>query len=438
MDKWINHPTIIKLIAVGLGILMWAVVHFDPEATPNTVSSLVKVKTIEAVKVQAYGLDEKNYVLVGLEPQQVKLTVSGTSGDLIAKAEDYKLQVDLRTAGEGTHTLKIDYSLPRGISLVDMTPSTVTVTIVTLQTKEFEVNVSTIGNPAAGYKAGTPIIKPSNRVHVTLPSNDMARVAKVGGSISIKGNTETIKSKSVKLAAYDENGNVIDNAVIDPAVLEVEVPITNPFKTVPLQIKLVGNMPPGLSIASFKPDVEQVTVYGPQTALDQLDFLEVEVQLSELKNSGKVTVVLTSVASIVEIAPKKVDITVEVVLSETRTLEGLPIMWKGLGDGLTMTIIEPASGKADIVVKGAPAILGNLKPGDVDVYADLNGKGPGTHTIPLSVNLERFMTQAGGTSSITVEIVDEAALNASEEDTSAVDGIVDGTEVAVPENRTSP
>ena len=184
-----------------------------------------------------------------------------------------------------------------------MSPATVVVTIEALQTKEFEVDIKAEGNPAKGYKVGTPIIKPSNRVHVTLPKSQMNNVERVGATITIDGEKETIKNKSVKLAAYDKSGKVIEGAVIDPAVVEVEVPITNPFKTVPLQFKLIGHMPTGLSIASFKPDVEQVTVYGPQDALDKLDFIEADIQLDELKNSGKVSIPLKIVAPIIEISP---------------------------------------------------------------------------------------------------------------------------------------
>jgi YbbR domain-containing protein len=426
VDKWLNHPTAVKLIALALGILMWAVVHFNPsESSPNNVSSLLETRVIDAVNIQPYGLDERNYVLLGLEPKTVKLKVRGTRSDLLAaKTNDYRIQVDLRTVGEGKHTLNLDENLPRGIQLVEMTPATVTVDVEALQIKEFEVNILTEGNPAKGYKVGTPIIKPSNRVHVTLPKNELAQVERVGTSISIDGEKETLKNKSVKLTAYDQEGRIIKDAIIDPAVVEVEIPITNPFKTVPLQFKLLGHMPAGLSIASFKADVEQVTVYGPQEALDKIDFIEVDVQQDNLKNSGQVTVPLKVVAPIIEISPKQININIEVLLSSTRLLEGLPITWSGLGDGLTVKIIEPSTGKADITIKGAPAILDRLKPGDVSVVADLSGRGPGTYTVPLVVNLERFMEQAGGTSNITVEITDTVPASANPAGDNGAGGIV--------------
>jgi len=421
VDRWLNNPTIAKLVALAVAVLMWAVVHFDPDdSKANNVAPLYDTKVIEGVSVQPFGLDERNYVLAGMEPLKVNLTVKGTKSDLkTAQTKDYRLQVDLRTVGEGQHTLPLVENLPRGITAVSIAPSSVIVSIEALQTKEFEVEIATKGNPAKGYKVGTPILKPNNRVHVTLPKSQLGDVASVGATIGIDGEKETIKSKSVKLSAFDKDGQPIEGASIDPPVLEVEVPITNPFKTVPLQFKMTGQMPAGLGVASFKPDVEQVTVYGPQEALDKIEFIEVNVPLDDVRNSGKVTVPLKVVAPIIEISPPSIDIHIEVLLSTTRTLEGLPIALSGLGEGLLATIIDPATGKADITIRGAPQVLDRLSPGDVDVIADLSGRGPGTYTIPLIVSLERFMEQAGGTKTITVEIKDEASeeTNAEEEPT---------------------
>lgn len=426
MDKWLAQPTVLKLVALALGIMMWAVVHFDPESSPNSVASLSEKRIINSVKIQPYGLDERNFVMSGLQPETVKLTVRGSKSDLVAaRTDEYKVRLDLRTAGEGKHTLNLEFDLPRGVQLVSAEPSTVAVTVDALQTKEFEVEIKTTGEPAQGFKAGTPLVKPSNRVHVTLPENMLAKVNSVGATIPVDGETETIKSKAVKLEAYDAKGKPIEGAFIDPAVVEVEVPITNPFKQVPLQFKLLGQMPSGLSIASFEPDVELVTVYGPQDALDRIDFIEADVQLSELSKSGKVTVPLKFEAPITEISPGETAISVEVVLSTTRKIEGLPIQWNGLGDSLKATIKEPTSGKVDIAVSGAPAMLDRLQPGDVQVLADLSGRGPGTYTLNLVVNLPRFISQVGVVQTVTVEITSAQPTTASAgsgDDGASVDG----------------
>ena len=418
MDKWLNHPTAIKIMALVIGIIMWAVVHYEPGSSSGNNSSLFENRTISAVKVEAIGLDENKYVLQSITPQTINLTVRGTKSDLLVASknkENYKLQVDLRSIGAGQHTLPLTWELPRGIQYEEASPNSVTVTLEALQTKEFDVEIVMTGSPAEGYIAGLPILKPTNRVHVTLPENTMAQVVRVGAELKLDGESSTIKNKSLKLSAYDETGNVIEGASIDPAVVEVEAPITYPFKTVPLQFVMAGRMPAGLSIGNFEPNAEQVTVYGPQDALDKLDFIEADVQLDELTKSGTVTIPLAVAAPIKEISPANIAINVEVVLSDTRTLEGLPINWKGLGEGMSIRIVEPATGKADIVIKGSPARLGRLQPGDVSVDADLTGKGPGLHMVQLIVNSPRFIEQSGGTSTATIEIMADVPASADAE-----------------------
>ncbi|CAM4016091.1 CdaR family protein [Cohnella lubricantis] len=429
MDKWLSHPTVMKLVALALGLILWTVVHFDDSQSPTPiVSSTIESKTFNAVKVQAYGLNEQNYVLRNLEPESVKLVVQGTPIDLLkATTEDYLVRVDLSTVTAGRHTLKLQADLPRGVNFVSMTPDTVTVDVEEMQTKEFEVEIETSGTPAEGFKAGIPVLKPTNRVHVTLPSSELTRVARVGGDLSIEGLSESVKGKSVKLAAYDAEGKTIEGAVLNPAVLEVDVPITNPYKTVPIQFKLVGQMPAGLSISSFKPETEQVTIYGPQAVLDSVEFVEADVLLGSLTKSGEVEIQLRSVDQITEYSPATVVVDVNVVLSQTRTIQGLPVTIEGLGDGLSAKITDPATEKVDITMQGAPAMLDALQPGDVDVVADLSGRGPGVYTVPIVVNSPRFIDQVGGNMSITVEISDDQPASALPGDDSSGGANGDGT-----------
>lgn len=440
MDKWLNHPTAIKIISLVVGIIMWTVVHFDPESTPNNVASLVETRTVNGVKIELTGLDERSFLVKSIVPQEVKLTVRGIQSDIrLARKEDYHVTVDLTGLSEGVHSLSPRLDLPRGIQLVEINPGTVTVTIEALHTQEFEVNIRTEGAPAAGYIAGSPLIRPSSRAHVTLPEHTLAQVSQVGAVISIEGEKATVSKKSVKLAAYDAAGNEIEGAIIDPPAVEVEIPITLPYKTVPVQLVLSGSLPAGLSIGNFVTDTEQATVYGALETLAQIESVEATLQLSQLSQSGKVEIPLMTGVPASQISPEKITVDVEVVLSDTRTLEGLPINWRGLGEGLAVRILEPSTGKADIVVRGSPARLGSLRPGDVSVVADLTGKGPGTHELNLVVNAPRFIERAGGTARVTVEIfADVPEAEPTEEEQTQAEAPDDPKEVAVEEEHGAP
>ena len=97
----------------------------------------------------------------------------------------------------------------------------------------------------------------------------MDEVASVGGTISVDGEEETVNEKKMKVVVLDKNGNEMSDAVVNPSVVEVEIPITKPFKKLPLQVGFIGKLPDGLAMASFKQSVDTVTVYGPQDVLDE-------------------------------------------------------------------------------------------------------------------------------------------------------------------------
>ncbi|WP_308636551.1 CdaR family protein [Paenibacillus silvisoli] len=413
MDKWLSHPTAIKVISLMIGILMWAVVHFDSDKTPNTVANLTETQEIDAVQVKPIGMDDKNFALRLLDPGAVHLTVRGSRSDfLIAQAgNDYEVTVDLSQAVEGRKVLPVKVNLPKGLELIDVSPSNVTVVLERIVTKEFEVSIKTEGTPGKGYKIGQPVVKPNNRVHVTLPKDQMSLVDSVGGTLSVEGEEETVNDKKMKLVAYDKEGNELTDAIISPSVVEVEIPITKPFKKLPLQIGFRGSLPEGYAMSSFSQSVDQITVYGPQDVLDKYDYYDgITVDLSKLKESGTMELDIPPMEGIANVDPQKVSFEYKIVLAETKVMSHLPVKMIGLSEGLNAKVTLPPNGMVDAIVKGASNVLAQLESKDVQLIADLTGLGPGSHVVPLEMHLPQFVEQAPNAPiTVTVEITDSTA-----------------------------
>jgi YbbR domain-containing protein len=66
-------------------------------------------------------------------------------------------------------------------------------------------------------------------------------------------------------------------------------------------------------------------------------------------------------------------------------------------------IANPESGKIDIEVEAAPSILEKLKPQDVLAIVDVSNLPPGSHTIPVTINLPQFVKKLSP--DITAEVV---------------------------------
>lgn len=414
MDKWLSHPTSLKIISVLIGILLFAIVHFDPESPPNQVASTVDTREFTAVKVSTRGLDPDTQYLRSIEPSTVQLLVEGRLADLVSTVPD--VWVDVTGLGEGVHDLVVRYDIPGRVQLRSMTPTRVKVDIVPVQTKEFEAVIRTEGTPANGYKVAEPIVKPNNRVFVRMPKDQLDTVAYVGAVIDVEGVESNVIEQKVRLAAYDMNGNEIEGAVLSPNVVEVEVPITKPYKKLPLEIQFTGRLPIGMSIASFKPSTDTVTVYGPQDVLDRMEFYDdVTLNLSTVQRSGTVTLNLEPTGELAQIEPKQIDIEIELEPSETITLPQIPVTTAGLAEGMEARFVLPEDGAVDLNVTGAPSVLADLTAKDVQVIADLNGLPTGTHMVVLDVHLPQFVAQSFPQRlTATVQITDGTEEEASE------------------------
>ncbi|HTG70357.1 MAG TPA: CdaR family protein [Candidatus Udaeobacter sp.] len=429
MDKWLSHPTSLKIISVIVGLLLWAVVHIDPDTSPQTVTSNMDTKTIEASVITTEGLDTDKYVLTAMDPTVVRLDVQGSFSNLLkaSSLDDYVVKVDLKGAKAGIHELPLTVKLPKGIQLVEMSPRTVMVQIKEILTKPFELQVVTEGKPADGYLVGTSsIVAPTTGVQVTLPKDDMGRVGLVTTEISVEGADKTVVNKKSKVVVYDTDGKEMMNAIISPETVHAEVKVTPPFKTLPLQVRYTGTLPDGLSLVSVKPALDQVTVYGEQKSLEELQVYDgVVLDLSKVKQSGTLQLKTEPIDGIKSIDPAEVSVEVVVAPNIKRTFKGLPVTLEGLASGSSAVIRSPADGKIDLTVSGAESVISALKADAISVIANVEGLEPGIHEVTLQVDVPAYVqtvTGKGQTLTVSIEIIDNAVSEQGQEDSEEVGG----------------
>jgi YbbR domain-containing protein len=179
---------------------------------------------------------------------------------------------------------------------------------------------------------------------------------------------------------------------VSPSVVEVEVPITKPYKTLPLQIGFSGSLPDGLSIAKVTPSAQQVTVYGPQEVLDKLDYYDgVTVDLSKVTESGSFTYAIAPIEGVASIDPSKVTVTLDVENTSERLMEQVPITLNSLAEGMTANVLTPVNKAIDIIVTGAPTLLQVLQQSDIQAVAKLDSLGVGQHEVTLDIHLPSYL-----------------------------------------------
>jgi YbbR domain-containing protein len=390
MDKWFESDTVLKLVALGLAIMLWMTVNEKPFpfARGEVVQTTIRNVTLEVL------YDQESLELTDA-PSNVNLKLSGDASSINRITPDsYRVYVDLRDFGPGKHRgIPVKWSgFPSGVK-VEADPKQISVTLEEKQQIEVPVQVDLVGDLPSGFKAGEPVIKPT-KVLVRGSESLLEEVTAVKGVVNLEGSTETV-SRSVALQVYGENGP-LHKVEVTPSVVEVEVPITAPDRSVPLKVDVAKYPPEGYAIAGLTADVDRVTVYGPEETLNGLEvYPGPSLDLSGVTKDRTFELPIPLVDERLKVEPKTVKISVTIVKAETKRLKSVPIRVNGLGDGLKADVIAPESGKIDLVVVGAPQLLDNIKLQDIRAVVDASNLPPGEHIRPIRVNLPAYVQLKG-------------------------------------------
>jgi YbbR domain-containing protein len=409
MDKWLRNTNVVRIVALILGILLWVVVHMEENSVTGTNPLSNREETINNVAITK-KYDESLYYISSINPSNVQLIVRGKDSDVkkVTASHNYTVELDLTKVGKGEHDLALTPVGFPSTLVVDIIPRTVHVVIEEKQKKEVPVVINVKGTPASGLKAGQPIIKP-NKVYISAPTSRLNEIETVRGEVSVD-KAESAVTKQVKLLAYDKNGREV--AVdMNPQVVDVEVPITSPFQTIPLQLKITGEPSKGFAIASVVQNPDKVTVYGSQDTVNKMEFYQgPELNLQDVNASKEYTLDIPIMDKTTQVDPAKVTVQVEIVPSVTKAVENVPITIIGQNDGFNTKVITPNNGKVNITVEGAPKIIESLKVQDVQAIVDVSNLPPGQHEVSISLNLPSFVKKGPLQDiKVTVEISAKAA-----------------------------
>jgi YbbR domain-containing protein len=389
MDKWLRNNNVVKIIALLLAIALWFVVK------GTTTTNQPYKRTAETYRISEVALstkvDKDRYAIVKI-PKTVTLELRGTPSALSRNISpsDYNVSVDLSKLGPGTHTVNVGITgFPSDIS-VQAIPDKVEVVMEEKQKVEKEVSVKFLGKAPEGYTTGEAIVKPK-KVHITLPESQIKEAAEVQAAVNIDG-AKDIVEQTVPLRVVDKKGNPLD-AEINPAVVEVTVPVTSPYKSLPLKLSYINAPPDGVSINGIKLKTDKVTVFGPKELLDKMAYYPgPQIDLSTIKEDRYMQLKVPLVPNIVKTDPEYIELEVHVSPTTKQTFNNIPITINGLGQGLKATFTNPEKGVLTLDINGTPDRLKELKLEDIQLYVDLSNLSEGDQDVPIHMNLPPFIS----------------------------------------------
>lgn len=203
----------LRVLALGLALLLWFVLSFERRETRSE-------KQVQASITYMRGDD-----MVILNPRQsVDLTLSGPR-ETINRVNpfDVSVQVDLRQAEPATHAVNLtaeNVSLPQGLRVDSIQPSSVEVTVDRLVRRQVPVEPDVRGEPAAGATRGEVEVVPPE-VTVTGPESQLANLTSLKTAVvSLEGHALSFE-ESVPVVT-PENLTVRE---IQPSRVNVRVPL---------------------------------------------------------------------------------------------------------------------------------------------------------------------------------------------------------------------
>lgn len=266
-----------RIISILLAVTLWAWV--------TTAQNPIKEALYE-IPLEARNLSSD--LVVADKPSTVKVRVQARESTLDnVTSRDYQAYVNLTNAQMGSNVIPVEVILPRGVDVVNTSPSQVSIMIDQITQVQLPVRPKIEGNISSGFSVLDPTISPTE-VLIAGPKSILDRIADVVVDVSLKEQRESYLER-VPVKIYDENDNPLQDWVkLHPATVEVFVPIIRdlPSKRFIIKPILEGKLAEELIIKQVLVEPETVQLFGRWEILGQIDYLYSQsIDLSEVDGS---------------------------------------------------------------------------------------------------------------------------------------------------------
>ena len=325
MDKWMDNPWFIKVVALVLAVLLFGSVPKNDPDKPGDVNvpSDEKVETIEEVPVKRI-YDTDTLVVSGV-PETVSVTLQGPK-NLVQQAKtlrNFEVFVDLTDAEIGNQRVPITIKDVSDRLTVTIEPGYANVSIQEKVTKEFSVEAEFNGNIVEeGFIAEKPSVKP-NKVQITGAKDVIDRITYVKATVNSSGKVSDTITREASILALDKDMNKLD-VVVEPEVVEVTIPIKSSSKKVPIDIVRKGTPPSGVTIDSITLETKEAEIIADPGVLEKFDRVRVEVDLSKIEEDTDITLPVIIGEGIVRVSPETVKVAVKVTKASEINISNIP------------------------------------------------------------------------------------------------------------------
>ncbi len=385
IDRLLNKPHVLLYLSLILAFTCFILI--DKKIITLTNNEVVML-TNQKVNVE---YNEEAYVVEGI-PSGADIILMGRKGDLFLAqqlVDSHEVTLDLTNYGVGTHKVKLDYKSPIKTLSYKLVPEELTVIIYPkiseVRTLSIDVvNTDKLDDTLVVSKVvldREDIIIKSYKEKLESVTNVKA-IVDVNSINATEAGTYTIEN--VKLITYDEKGQEVKGIEIVPETVTATITITSPSKTVPLKIVPKGEVRSGSAISSIESNVEEITVYADEKILAELEYIEVEIDVTDLSQDKVYQKYIDKPTGARSISENVVTITVKMEQETSKDIDGVSIQIEGLSDKFIAQGVSEQDTVVSVTVKGVQSLLDSIEAKDIKAYVDLSTvDAPGTYEVPV-------------------------------------------------------
>jgi YbbR domain-containing protein len=268
-----------------------------------------------------------------------------------------------------------------------VTPDLVTVTLESLVSRTFPVNLEVTGEPAIGYQRGVPQRSPAS-VNVSGPASQVALVDELRTVLDISDADETIE-REVPVIALDASGETVSGVTVSPEEISVTQPIAlqGGFRNVVVRVVTRGQVANGYRLTNITVSPPNVVVFSsdPQLVNELPSYVETEpLDLTDAEDDIDTFLALNLPSGISVVGDQNVLVQVSIAAIEGSVTLTLPVTPLGL---LPAYAAEISPSTVDVILSGPVPILNRLRPKDIRVVVDLEGLELGTYSLEARVDV---------------------------------------------------
>lgn len=381
-DRFLFNTRHTRLVSFSMALLLFSLVNLN-DISKLYASTLKTSRTVSGVKVVA-NYNRDNFELSGL-PTTAKVILSGDATSLSgANVANGNVVANLSNLGEGQHTIRLKTEGYGDNLDAVVDPTTVVVTLKKKTTKAFDISYDFINTSKMDPKLslGSPELS-KNKVNVRASKDTLDSIAFVKAFIDVSGKSKTF-TQEARLVAYNSKGQPVEADII-PQTVSVKVPITDNHKTVPIRLKVNGNIPNNKAIESVQMAQETVTIYGSESVLETIEQIEVTVNAENLTEDATILRPLDLPAGVSSASLEQVSMNIKLGDMVSRKIENIPINYRNNTNGYKVSQANQKK-TTSVIIKGTANHVNQVKVEDIYVYIDLANAKPGLQDFELKVD----------------------------------------------------